>query len=112
MKITELLNESRYDDDWDKDEEEVVADPDQDRVPNLVVQFRKSMDVGGDYPIKFNDGSKVKIPTHIMVDFLNKYDDLKPMDREKIQNMAAQSVDKFKEVLKTFKGQKPEKSIY
>jgi len=111
MKITEVLNES-FHDDWDKDEDEVVVDPDQDKVPNLVVQFRKSMDVAGDYPIKFNDGSKVRIPVAVMVDFLNKYDDLKPMDREKIQNLAAQSVDKFKEVLTTFKGQKPEKSIY
>lgn len=110
MKINELLNES-YHDDWDK-EDELPDDPDQDRVPNLVVQFRKSMDVGGNYPIKFNDGSKVKVPVQIMVDFLNKYDDLKLMDREKIQNLAAQSVDKFKEVLATFKGQKPEKSIY
>lgn len=110
MKITELLNESHYDD-WDKDDE-TPEDPDQDRVPNLIVQFRKSMDVGGGYPIKFNDGSKVKIPVQIMVDFLNKYDNLKPMDREKIQNLAAQSVEQFKEVLATFKGQKPEKSIY
>jgi hypothetical protein len=110
MKINELLNESRYDD-WDK-EDEIPDDPDQDRVPNLIVQFRKSMDVAGGYPIKFNDGSKVNVPVQVMVDFLNKYDDLKPMDREKIQNMAAQSVDKFKEVLATFKGQKPEKSIY
>ena len=110
MKITELLNES-YHDDWDK-EDELPDDPDQDKVPNLIVQFRKSMDVGGGYPIKFNDGSKVKIPVEIMVQFLNKYDDLKPLDREKIQNLAAQSVDKFKEVLATFKGQKPEKSIY
>jgi hypothetical protein len=111
MKITELLAESRYDD-WDKDEDEVVTDPDQDKVPNLIIQFKKSMDVAGDYPIKFNDGSKVRIPVNTMVDFLNKYDDLKPMDREKMQNMAAQSVDKFKEVLATFKGQKPEQSIY
>ena len=110
MKITELLAESRYDD-WDK-EEELPNDPDQDKVPNLIIQFKKSMDVGGDYPIKFNDGSKVKIPTHIMVDFLNKYDGLKPMDREAMQNQAVQSVDKFKEVLATFKGQKPEQSIY
>lgn len=110
MKINELLTES-FDDDWDT-EDEIVGDPEQDRVPNLIVQFRKSMDVGGGYPIKFNDGSKVKIPVQIMVDFLNKYDNLKPMDREKIQSMAAQSVDAFKDVLATFKGQRPEKSIY
>ena len=110
MKINELLNESRYDD-WDK-EEELPGDPDQDKVPNLIIQFKKSMDVDGRYPIVFRDGSKVNVPVQVMVDFLNKYDDLKPMDREKIQNMAAQSVDKFKEVLATFKGQRPEKSIY
>lgn len=111
MKITELLAESRYDDDFDK-EEELPGDPDLDKVPNLIIQFKKSMDVNGRYPILFRDGSKVNIPTGIMVDFLNKYDELKPMDREKIQNMAAQSVDKFKEVLATFKGDKPERSIY
>lgn len=110
MKINELLTES-FQDDWDK-EEELPGDPDQDRVPNLVIQFKKSLDVDGRYPIVFRDGSKVNVPTHIMVDFLNKYDDLKPMDRETMQNLAAHSVDKFKEVLATFKGQKPEKSIY
>jgi hypothetical protein len=111
MKITELLTESHYDD-WDKEEEELPGDPDQDKVPNLIIQFKKSMDVDGRYPIVFRDGSKVKIPTQVMVDFLNKYDDLKPMDRESMQNLAAQSVDKFKEVLATFKGEKPERSIY
>ncbi len=110
MKINELLNESRYDD-WDQ-EEEAPGDPDQDKVPNLVVQFKKSMDVDGRYPIVFRDGTKINIPTGVMVDFLNKYDQLKPMDRETMQNIAAQSVDKFKEVLATFKGQRPEKSIY
>lgn len=111
MKITELLNES-FVDDWDTAEDEVVGDPEQDKVPNLIIQFKKSMDVGGNYPIVFRDGAKVKIPVEIMVKFLNKYDNLKPMDREKIQNLAAQSVDSFKEVLATFKGQKPERSIY
>jgi hypothetical protein len=111
MKITELLAESRYDD-WDKEEEELPGDPDLDKVPNLIIQFKKSLDVDGRYPIVFRDGRKVNIPTGIMVDFLNKYDDLKPMDRESMQNLAAQSVDKFKEVLATFKGQKPERSIY
>jgi hypothetical protein len=110
MKINELLNESRYDD-WDQEEEQ-PGDPDQDKVPNLVLQFKKSMDVDGRYPIVFRDGTKINIPTYVMAEFLNKYDDLKPMDREKMQNLAAQSVDKFKEVLKTFKGQRPEKSIY
>ena len=110
MKITELLNES-FNDDWDK-EEELPGDPDQDKVPNLIIQFKKSLDVDGRYPIVFRDGRKVNIPTQIMVDFLNKYDDLKPMDRESMQNLAAQSVDKFKEVLATFKGEKPERSIY
>jgi hypothetical protein len=45
MKITELLNES-FNDDWDK-EEELPGDPDLDKVPNLIIQFKKSLDVDG-----------------------------------------------------------------
>lgn len=95
MKITEVLNEGFA-----------------DETPNIVVQFKKSMDVGGDYPIQFADGTKTKIPVNVMVDFMNKYDQLKPFQRNEMQKLAVQSVEKFKEVLANFKGQRPEKSIY
>lgn len=95
MKITEVLNEGL-----------------NDEVPNITVQFKKAMDVGGNYPIQFNDGSKVKVPMNMIVDFLNKYDQLKPMQRNEMQKLAVQSPEKFKEVLSSFKGERPEKSIY
>lgn len=95
MKITEVLNEGF-----------------NDEVPNITVQFKKAMDVGGNHPIQFQDGSKVKIPLNMIVDFLNKYDQLKPMQRNEMQKLAVQSPDKFKEVLASFSGQRPERSIY
>lgn len=95
MKITEVLNEGFT-----------------DEVPNITIQFKKAMDVGGNYPIEFKDGSKVKIPMNMIIDFLNKYDQLKPMQRGEMQNLAVQSPDKFKEVLASFSGERPEKSIY
>jgi hypothetical protein len=111
MKISELLNESANYDDWDQ-EEEIPTDPEQDKVPNIVFQFKKSLDVGGRYPILFRDGTKANIPTNIMLSFLKKYGELKPMDRKTMQDMAVQSIDKLKEVLSSFKGQPREKSIY
>lgn len=111
MKISELLNESASYDDWDQ-EEEAPGDPEQDKVPNIIYQLKKSLDVGGRYPILFRDGTKVNIPTNIMLSFLKKYGDLKPLDRENMQDTAVQSVDKFKEVMTSFQGQKREKSIY
>ena len=95
MKINEVLNESFA-----------------DETPNITVQFKKAMDVGGNHPILFKDGSKVKIPLNMIVDFLNKYDQLKPMQRNEMQKLAVQSPEKFKEVLTSFKGDRPEKSIY
>lgn len=95
MKITEVLNEGF-----------------NDEVPNITVQFKKAMDVGGNYPIQFNDGSKVKVPVNMIIDFLNKYDQLKPMQRNEMQKLAVQSPEKFKEVLASFEGDRPEKSIY
>jgi len=95
MKINEVLNESFA-----------------DETPNITVQFKKAMDVGGNYPILFKDGSKVKIPVNMIIDFLNKYDQLKPMQRNEMQKLAVMSPDKFKEVLASFKGDRPEKSIY
>lgn len=111
MKISELLNESANYDDWDQ-EEEIPTDPEQDKVPNIVFQFKKSLDVGGRYPILFRDGTKANVPTNIMLSFLKKYGELKPMDRETMQDTAVQSLDKFKETLSSFKGQQREKSIY
>jgi hypothetical protein len=110
MKINELLNESAHDD-WN-DEEEIAADPDQDKIPHLVMQLKKAMDVRGNYPITFKDGRKSKIPLNIIQMFMNRYLAMKPMDREKMQELAARSIDGFKEVLATFKAEPAMNSIY
>jgi len=112
MKINELLNESRYDDDWDKDEEEVAVDPDQDKVPHLVMQFKKAIDNGGRTPIVFKDGSKATVPHGVISAFMNKYHDMKPVDREAFQAAAIKSIDAFKQAMSSFHAEKAPKSIY
>jgi hypothetical protein len=94
------------------DEVEVVADPDSDKIPNLVMQFRKAIDVDGNHSIIFKDGKKAKLPVATMVNFLEKYAQLKPADRELMQDVAIQSLDKLKEIVMTFKGSKAPSSIY
>lgn len=102
MKINELLNES-----FDN-----IEDPDTEKVPNLIVQIRKSMDTGGNRPISFRDGSREELPVNAMIAFLNKYETLKPMDREEMQKLAIQSKEDFINTVKTFNKPKAPKSIY
>ena len=94
------------------DEVEVIADPDSDKIPNLVMQFRKAIDVDGNHPIVFKDGHKVKLPVAVMRAFLEKYSQLKPADRELMQDVAAQSLEMLKGIVMTFKGSKAPPSIY
>lgn len=102
MKINELLNES-----FDN-----IEDPDTDKVPNIVMQIRKSMDTGGSRPIVFRDGTKEKIPVNAMIAFLDRYDTLKPMDREEMQNLAVQSKEAFIDTVKSYNKPRAPKSIY
>ena len=83
MKITEVLNESATGEDS----------------PNITVQFKKSMDVAGNYPIIFKNGKKEMVPVSDMVTYLNHYDELKPFEREEIQRVAGQSLEKFNEII-------------
>lgn len=102
MKINELLNES-----FDN-----IEDPDTDKVPNIVMQIRKNMDLGGNRPIIFRDGTKEVIPMNALVAFLNRYETLKPMDREQMQDMAVQSKESFIDVVKNYNKPRAPKSIY
>lgn len=111
MKINELLTES-FHDDWDSEEEEVVVDPDQDKVPHLLMQFKKAIDTGGQNPIMFKDGSKARVPNQVIAAFMDKYYDMKPIDRETFQAVASKSIDAFKQAMSDFQGQKAPKSIY
>lgn len=103
MKINELLNES-FDDS--------IEDPDTDKVPNIVMQIRKSMDTGGNRPIIFRDGNKEVVPVNAMIAFLNRYETLKPMDREEMQNLAIQSKEAFIDAVKNYNKPRAPKSIY
>jgi hypothetical protein len=109
MKIKELL-EAKHDE-WD-DEEEVVSDPEQDKIPHLVMQLKKAIDVDGNYPIVFKNGDKIRIPVIAIEIFIKKYSQLKPSDREEMQNIASKSKDDFIHVLKSFTRPAAPKSIY
>jgi len=100
MKIYEILNE------------EHSTDPDFDKLPNIVLQVRKSLDTGGNRPLSFRDGTTKTVPVNAMVAFMNKYETLKPIDREKMQKQAIESFGSFMDVVKSFVGQRAPKSIY
>jgi len=54
----------------------------------------------------------VSIPVAVMADFLNGYDSMKPFEREELQKVATQSLEHFKEALRTMKRNTMHKSIY
>jgi hypothetical protein len=113
-EIDEAKRKKRHDDDDDDDEEEKPEDPDKDKVPHILMQLRKAQDVDGDYPIKFLDGSEVILPLKDINLFTEMYMNVKPQDRERLQQVAIMSKDKFDKLLTFFtpKHGKLEKSIY
>jgi hypothetical protein len=98
-------------DDWDE-EDEAPVDPDQDRVPHIIMQLRKALDVDGDYPITFQDGTKHKIPKNVTRHFVQRYLTLKPVDREVMQDMATKDLAGFKKALHAEFSPNTEPSIY
>lgn len=112
-ELEEAKRKKRPDDD-DDDEEEKPEDPEKDKVQHILMQLRKAKDVDGDHPIKFLDGSQHELPLKDIDLFINKYMDMKPQDREKMQQVAVMSKEKFDTILSFFepKHGKPEKSIY
>ena len=112
--IKEAKRKKRPDLDDLDDEEEKPEDPDADKVPHILMQLKKAQDVDGDHHIKFIDGQKHKLPIADINLFMNKYMDMKPLDREKMQEVAVMSKEKFDTILSFFqpKHGKLEKSIY
>ena len=100
MKIAEVLNESKDDDNWD--DEVGSENPDQDENLHLVMQLKKALDVGGNYLITFKDGTKHKLPMNVIMAFMRKYGELKPMDREEMQSIAAKSKEYFLATIRDF----------
>jgi hypothetical protein len=105
---------NNLDDILDDEEEENPEDPDSDKVQHILMQLRKAQDVDGDHLIKFVDGTKVKLPIADINLFMDKYMDMKPADREKMQQVAIMSKEQFDTILTFFqpKHGKLEKSIY
>lgn len=89
-----------------------IEDPETDKVPNLIVQIRKSMDTGGNKPIVFKDGTSFVLPLNSMTTFLDLYASLKPMDREEVQYVALRSKNDFVKILTGCNKPKAPKSIY
>ena len=98
MKIKEILFEAKMndlDDIIDKPE-----DPEADKIPHILMQLRKALDVDGDYMITFKDGKKTKLPMDVIVAFIKKYMDARPDDKEALQSQAANSVEGFMSAVK------------
>jgi len=94
-------------------EDDLVNDPDYDKIPVLPMQLRKSIDVGGNRDIIFQDGDKVKIPLRTINMFFDVYNGLKPIDREAMQNQASKSAMDFTDALIDFaQKDKMPRSIY
>ena len=110
--IEEAKRKARHDD--DEEEEEKPEDPEKDKVPHILMQLREAQDVEGDHPIKFLDGSEIILPLKNINDFMQMYMNVKPQDRERLQQVAIMSKDKFDKLLTFFtpKHGKMEKSIY
>jgi len=94
MKIQEVIFEAKK---VSADDESDAApeDPEKDKTPHILMQLRKAIDVDGNYPIAFLDGKKAKVPMDKIVDFVKKYMQVGPQDKEKMQTMAAGSLEGF-----------------
>ena len=116
-EIDEAKRKARTDDDdFDDfdDEEEKPEDPEKDKVQHILMQVRKAIDVDGDYAIKFADGDSHSFPTKDLEDFITMYMGLRPLDREKLQQVAIMSKGQFEKILSFFQPDHPlhQKSIY
>ena len=85
-------------DDFD-DEEEKAEDPDKDRVPHILMQVKKALDVDGDHDIQFENGDKHKFSVINLNLFLTKYLTMKPEMREKMQQAAIVGQEEFETII-------------
>lgn len=103
MRIHEILLEKKHkklsQKHHDDEVESPPEDPEQDKIPHIVMQLKKAVDVEGDYPVTFKDGKKVKLQLDDVKKFLQKYSMMKPDERENMQNMAAKDLAGFHNAL-------------
>ena len=100
MKIFEVIEAKKHPvDDFDDEVDSPEQDADLDTVPNILQQLRKAIDVDGNYPVTFKDGTKKKLSMEEISAFVKKYMTCKPSEKEELQNQAIQSVEGFKQSL-------------
>ena len=93
MKIFEVIEaKKRPIDDFD-DVDEPVQDADLDKIPNILIQMRKAVDVDGNYEFKFKDGSKHMLDMADIVTFVKKNMAAKPQEREIMQSKGLESLE-------------------
>lgn len=111
MKIFEVIEAKKSpDDDWE-DDEAPVQDADLDKIPNILIQMRKAVDVDGNYEFKFKDGSKHKLDIEDIVTFVKKNMSAKPQEREMMQNKGLESLEGLMSVINASSEPKPDMKI-
>ena len=110
MKIFEVIEaKKRPIDDWD--DEAPVQDADLDKIPNILIQMRKAVDVDGNYEFKFKDGSKHMLDMADIVTFVKKNMAAKPQEREIMQNKGLESLEGLMSVVNATEVSKPDMKI-
>jgi hypothetical protein len=111
MKIFEVIEARKGPvDDFD-DDEAPVQDADLDKIPNILIQMRKAVDVDGNYEFKFKDGTKHKLDMEDIVKFVRKNMAAKPAEREVMQNKGLESLEGLMSVINASEQPKPDFKI-
>ena len=111
MKIFEIVEaKKRPIDDFD-DVDEPVQDADLDKIPNILIQMRKAVDVDGNYEFKFKDGTKHKLDMADIVTFVKKNMAAKPQEREIMQSKGLESLEGLMSVVNATEVSKPDMRI-
>ena len=97
--LGEAKRKPRPDDFDDEDDEDTPEDPDKDKVPHILMQIKKAIEVDGDYDIKFEDGGKHKFSITDLNMFFKKYMSMRPVVREQMQEVAIMGKEEFDTIL-------------
>ena len=97
--LGEAKRKPRPDDFDDEDDEDTPEDPDKDKVPHILMQIKKAIDVDGDYDIKFEDGGKHKFSITDLNMFFKKYMSMRPVVREQMQEVAIMGKEEFENIV-------------
>jgi hypothetical protein len=116
MKIKEIYESADYEDSWDdelvvpdgvddsEDEfEEPAGDAESDSFPHILMQLKKAVDVDGNYPVKFKDGTEHKLDLDDIISFVEMYMEVKPDAKELMQTAGAKSKENFDKIVEFYR---------